>query len=91
MWKSDDGEHYHRMRYPGEWMVISCTANVEENVTLWVKDRKLTTGNEKIKWVAQNIFIITNVTEEDEGKYNCEVCNQKREQNIILSVSNKGI
>ena len=91
MWRSDDGEYYHRMRYTGEWMVISCTANVEENVTLWLNDRKLTTGNEKIKWVAQNIFNITNVTEEDEGKYKCEVCNQKKEQNIILSVSNKGI
>ena len=70
-------------------MVIRCSANVEENVTLWVKDRKLTVDNKKVKWASKNVFNITNLREEDRGIYKCKFCNE--EKIIILSFSKGGI
>ena len=84
-----DRVYYHRVHYPGEWMVIRCSANVEENVTLWVKDRKLTVDNKKVKWASKNVFNITNLREEDRGIYKCKFCNE--EKIIILSFSKGGI
>ena len=77
--------------YPGEWMVIRCSANVEENVTLWVEDRKLTVDNKKVKWASKNVFNITNLTEEDVGIYKCKFCIEERALKIILSLSKRGI
>ena len=70
-------------------MVIRCSANVEENVTLWVEDRKLTVDNKKVKWASKNVFNITNLREEDRGIYKCKFCN--KEKKIILSLSKGGI
>ena len=70
-------------------MVIRCSANVEENVTLWVEDRKLTVDNKKVKWASKNVFNITNLREEDGGIYKCKFCNE--EKIIILSFSKGGI
>ena len=70
--------------------MISCTANVEENVTLWTGDRKLTVDNKKVKWASKNVFNVTNLTEEDVGIYKCKFCNEERAQKIILSLSKRG-
>ena len=70
--------------------MISCSANVEENVTLWLEDRKLTVDNKKVKWASKNVFNITNLREEDVGIYKCKFCNEERAQKIILSLSKRG-
>jgi hypothetical protein len=60
-------------------MVINCSTNTSDNVTLFKTDKtgkKETevSGNKKIKSAAKNVFNITNINNTDNGYYVCKVC-----------------
>ncbi|XP_053386992.1 uncharacterized protein LOC123541808 [Mercenaria mercenaria] len=58
----------------GDSAVLVCKLSRDVKPVLWIKDNKLLTKSETLKFVTDstsNWLVISNVTEEDAGKYSC--------------------
>ena len=78
--------------FVGEWILVNCSNNTPDNVTLFkIKEKSGTdinvSGNKNIISAAKNIFNITNITNADKGKYVCKVCNSTSPVRRELKIS----
>ena len=73
-WKT---RYLDETRYPGEWIVLDCRLNDNTvNVSLWRSKKKIVPDQRKVMELNQ-VFNITNLTFNDEGRYYCRACNGK--------------
>ena len=65
-------------------MLVNCTVNTTDDATLSFIKTKRGSKLPKSIHVDKNVFNITNVTIDDNGKYTCTVCNESREQRELI-------
>ncbi|CAB4019783.1 ---NA---, partial [Paramuricea clavata] len=79
-----------KSRFPGQWLLINCSVNTSEKVTLWFKKNKTSEeepqviDKKKIISASKNIFNIKRLTYMDKGYYICRV--RELEKEIFLSI-----
>ena len=75
-WEKTDDINLNEYRYPGEWIVLDCRLNDSTvNVSLWRSKKKIVPDQRKVMELNQ-VFNITNLTFNDEGRYYCRACNR---------------
>ncbi|XP_028411444.1 fibroblast growth factor receptor 3-like [Dendronephthya gigantea] len=68
----------YKIRLIGEWLVIDCTVNTIDDVTLWFGNKNVTVDNKRVFLVSKNVFNLTNLTQDMQSKsgkeYTCRAC-----------------
>ena len=65
----------YNVRLAGEWIVVNCSVNTNDNVALWYGNDQLSTDQKRVTMVSKNVYNLTNLTEARAKKtYTCRVC-----------------
>ncbi|XP_028411440.1 hemicentin-1-like [Dendronephthya gigantea] len=66
---------FYKIRLIGEWLVIDCSVNTSDNVTLWHGNSQMNTDNNRVTMVSRNVFNLTNLTQAMANEeYTCRAC-----------------